>query len=147
VLYFSSGSEIVNRSTKDYESLSPPDKKIPLSIMLIGTFELAIALMGLIAVFLQGQLDINWVVFAILLTIYGAMGAGLWAIQEWARFANVVLHIVAIPYAIFTTIFLGGPAGWQTASQIVVASGIVFALTRPEIRLKFQTVVPKKRQK
>jgi hypothetical protein len=137
----------VNLFNKSHQPLPPPDKTIPLAVMLIGTFELAVALLGLVLVILLGQPDLNWLVFAILFMIYGAMGAGLWAIQEWARFANVILHAVAIPYAIFTTIILGGPSGWQAVSQIVIAGGIIFALTRPEIRYKFQTVVPKQRQK
>lgn len=113
--------------------------------MIIGTFELAVALLGLVLVILTGRLELDWVVFLILLMIYGAMGAGLWAIQEWARYSNVVLHIVAIPYTIFTALFLEGPSGWHIAAQIIIACGIIFALTRPEIRHKFQTVVPKKR--
>jgi len=137
----------VSTLDKDHQSLSPPDKTIPFSVMIIGTFELAVALLGLILIILRGQFDINWVMFTFLLTVYGAMGAGLWAIQEWARFANVILHLVAIPYALFTTFVLDGPTGWHAASQIIIAAGIIFALTRPAIRYKFQTVVPKKRQK
>jgi hypothetical protein len=137
----------VSTLDKDHQSLSPPDKTIPLSIMIIGTFELAIALIGFILIVLQGQFDVNWFVFAFLLIVYGAMGAGLWAIQEWARFANVVLHLVAIPYTLFTTFILDGPSGWHAASQVIIAAGIILALTRPAIRYKFQTVVPKKRQR
>jgi hypothetical protein len=124
-----------------------PDKRIPLAVMIIGTFELGVALLGLVLFALRGQVDLNWGVFLILLFIYGAMGTGLWAIQEWARVANVVLHLVAVPYAVFTAFFLGGPSDWRVISQIILAGAIVYFLTRSEIRHKFQTVVPKKQQK
>ena len=123
-----------------------PDKKIPTSVMIIGTFEVAIALLGLIIVILVGQLDTNSTVVLIFLLIYGAIGAGLIAIQEWARYANVVLHIVAIPYTLFAAIFLGRASVWGGAAQLIIAFGIVYALTRPQIRHKFQTVVPKKKR-
>ena len=128
--------------SEDKESLPVPDKKIPASIAIIGTFEIGIALIGFILVFLVGQSDLNTLVFVVLLIVYGSMGAGLWAIQEWARFANVVLHAVAIPYTIYTSVFLNGPAGLP---PILISIAIIYALTRPEIRHKFQTVVPKKR--
>jgi hypothetical protein len=56
-----------------------------------------------------------------------------------------VLHIVAIPYTVYTALFLGWPQDWRLISQIVISGWIIFALTRPEIRHKFQTVVAKKR--
>jgi uncharacterized membrane protein (DUF2068 family) len=127
---------------QDKEPLPVPDKKIPASIAIIGTFEIGIALIGFILVFLVGQSDLNTFVFVVLLIVYGAMGAGLWAIQEWARFANVVLHAVAIPYTIYTSVYLNGPAGLP---PILISIAIIYALTRPDIRHKFQTVVPKKR--
>ena len=131
---------------KNEHALGVPDKRIPLSVMIIGTFEVAVALLGLILVMVVGQLDAYSVAFLILLAIYGAMGAGLWAIQEWARFANVVLHLVSVPYILFTYLFLDGPSGWHIIAQLLIAIGIVYALSRPEIRHKFQTVVPKKRK-
>jgi len=127
------------------ESLPLPDKKIPASVMIIGTFEVAIALLGLIIIVLVGRLDANSAVFLIFLLIYGAIGAGLMAIQEWARYANVVLHVVAIPYTLFAAIVLERATVLGGAIQLVIAFGIVYALTRPKIRHKFQTVVPKKR--
>jgi hypothetical protein len=126
--------------------LPPPDKKIPASIILIGTFQLAMALWGLIIVALVGQLNGPTAVAVILWGIYGAMGAGLLAIQEWARYSNVILHIVAIPYALYAVAFMGTPAGWPLAFQIAISCAIIYALTRPAIRYKFQTVVPKKKR-
>jgi uncharacterized membrane protein (DUF2068 family) len=114
--------------------------------MIIGTFEIAIGLLGLIGVILIGRLDAGSIGYLTLLAIYGAMGAGLWAIQEWARFTSVVLHMVAIPYTIYTALFLGWPQDWRLVSQLLISGGIIFALTRPEIRHKFQTVVPKERR-
>ncbi len=132
--------------SKEQEPLPLPDKNIPLSVMVIGTFEIGIALMGLIIVIVAtDQFDLFSLAAITLLCIYGAMGAGLWAIQEWARYTNVVLHVVAIPYTLFTTVVLGGQSFSQALIQIILAVGIVFFLSRPEIKHKFQTVVPKKK--
>ena len=132
--------------SKEEKPLPLPDKNIPLSVMVIGTFEIGIALMGLIIVVVATeQFDVFSLAGITLLCIYGAMGAGLWAIQEWARYTNVVLHIVAIPYTLYTTILLGGQSFGQAMVQIVVAIGIIYFLSRPEIKHKFQTVVPKKK--
>ncbi len=122
-----------------------PDKKIPRVVMIIGTFELAVALLGLVIFVLAGQMDAAGLSFLFLLTLYGAMGAGLWAIQEWARTTNIVLHLVAIPYALYTAFILEGSPGWQTAAQLFIAAAIVVALTRPAIRHKFKTAVPRQR--
>lgn len=113
--------------------------------MIIGTFEVAIALLGLVTVVLVGRLDVNSAVFLIFLLIYGAVGAGLIAIQEWARYTNVVLHVVAIPYTLFAAIVLERATVLGGVVQLIIAFGIIYALTRPKIRHKFQTVVPKKR--
>ena len=128
-----------------YHNLPPPDKKIPAAVILIGCFELAIALLGVIVVALVERFDATTLVSLVLLGVYGAMGAGLLAIQEWARFANVVLHLVAIPYVFYTVAFLEAPSDWRMISQVLISMGIVLALTRPAIRYKFQTVVPKKK--
>ena len=132
--------------SKEQKPLPLPDKKIPLSVMVIGTYEIGIALLGLIVVIVaEQQFDIYTFFTIMLLCIYGIIGAGLWAIQEWARYTNVLLHVVAIPYTLFASIVLGGQTFGQTVAQIVIAAGIIYALTRPEIKHKFQTVVPKKR--
>jgi hypothetical protein len=124
-----------------------PDKKIPAAVILIGSFEIAMALLGLIIVVLLGRLDADIGAFLVLLLVYGAIGAGLLAIQEWARVANVVLHLIAIPYAFYTVAFLGAPSDWRLASQLLISFVIVFALTRPAMRYKFQTAVPKKKHR
>ncbi|MDH3674588.1 MAG: hypothetical protein OES12_03760 [Anaerolineae bacterium] len=125
------------------ELLPVPDKKIPPVIMIIGTFQVAITLLALILVILVGQLDANAIALLIILIIYGAVGAGLLAIQEWARVADVALHLVAIPYTLYTALVLGGLSIWAATAQLLIAFGIIFALTRPLIKHKFQTVVPK----
>lgn len=127
------------------QPLPPPDKSIPLSVGLIGSFELAVALLGLLIAAMVGNFNAATVPYLILLLVYGAMGAGLLAIQEWARFANVVLHLVAIPYTFYTVAFLGAPSDWRMISQVLISMAIVVALTRPALRYKFQTVVPKKK--
>lgn len=114
--------------------------------MIIGVFEIAIALLGLMILMLFGQFDRSSAAFLTLLIIYGVMGAGLLAIQEWARQANVILHLIAIPYTIFTSLFLGGSPGWRAVLQMLIALAIVFALSRSSIQLKFKTAVPKKRK-
>jgi hypothetical protein len=126
-------------------TLPPPDKKIPISVGLIGSFEIAMALLGLIIVVLAAETNSSTMVYLVLLGIYAAMGTGLLAIQEWARFANVVLHLVAIPYSFYTAAFLGAPSDWRMVSQVLISMAIVIALTRPKIRYKFQTVIPKKK--
>ena len=127
------------------ETLPPPDKKIPVSVGLIGSFEIAMALLGLVIVVLVAEMNGNTAAYLVLLGIYGAMGAGLLAIQEWARFANVVLHLVAIPYGLYTAAFLGGPSDWRMVSQLLISGAIIIVLTRPKIRYKFQTAGPKKK--
>lgn len=129
----------------DPEQLPLPDKNIPASVMIIGTFEVAVALLGLIVLMLAGQLDLRTVAVLILILVYGAMGAGLWAIQEWARFANVVLHAAAVPYILYTSLFLEEQAPWLVGARLAIAIAIAVALNRPAIRHKFRTVVPKQR--
>ena len=126
--------------------LPPPDKKIPTSVILIGSFEIAMALLGVIIAVLVGQLDTHTMFYLVRLLVYGAIGAGLLAIQEWARFANVVLHLIAVPYTFYTVTFLGAPSDWRMVSQLLISFAIVVALTRPTIRYKFQTVVPRKKR-
>jgi hypothetical protein len=130
----------VKRVSENRKPLPLPDKSIPASIAIIGTFEIAVGLLGLIIIFLAGHMDAATLALLVLSLIYAAMGAGLWAIQEWARVSNVALHIMAIPYALYTGLLLDGPS---PAPQIIIAGGIIFVLTRPKIRHKFQTVVPK----
>jgi uncharacterized membrane protein (DUF2068 family) len=126
--------------------LPPPDKNIPASVMIIGSFEIGMALLGLVILILAGNFEGTTIAFLVLLLIYGAMGAGLLAIQEWARRANVILHIIAIPYAFYTAFFLSGPSDWRLLAQILISVAIVLALTRPTIRHKFQTAGPKRTQ-
>jgi hypothetical protein len=54
--------------------------------------------------------------------------------------------LIAIPYAFYTVLFLEAPSDWRMISQVFISAGIVLALTRPAIRYKFQTVVPKKKR-
>lgn len=126
--------------------LPPPDKKIPASVMIIGSFEIGMALLGLVILILVANFEGTTIAFLVLLLIYGSMGAGLLAIQEWARRANIFLHVIAIPYALYTAFFLGGPSDWRLLAQILISAAIVLALTRPTIRHKFQTAGPKRNQ-
>ena len=126
--------------------LPPPDKKIPASVMIIGSFEIGVALLSLILLILVANFDSASVALLVLLFIYGIMGAGLLAIQEWARRANVILHIIAIPYAFYTVFFLDAPSDWRLLAQILISVAIVLALTRPAIRHKFQTARPRRNQ-
>jgi len=54
-----------------------PDKKIPGSIMLIGTFQIGISLWLLILVILVGRLDGLGLSLLVLIAFYGSLGAGL----------------------------------------------------------------------
>ncbi len=129
----------------DKPMLPLPDKKIPFSIMVIGTFEIAVALLGLIILLLNGSFDGNSAAFLVLVLIYGTIGAGLWAIQEWARLTNVVLHTIYVPYIFYISRLPDGPETWQLTTQMLISLSIIIALTRPEIQHKFKTVVPKKK--
>ncbi len=136
---------------KNQDTLPLPDKKIPTSIMIVGTFEIAIGLLGFIVLFFVGEFNMLTGSILILYIIYVAMGTGLWAIQEWARSSNVVLHVMAIPYIMYTFFFLelNVPGASQLDTTVLfiirlaIAIGIVYALTRPGIKHKFQTVVSK----
>ncbi len=138
---------------KNQDTLPLPDKKIPTSIMIIGTLEIAIGLLGFIILFLVGEVNILAISILILYVVYVVMGTGLWAIQEWARYSNVILHMVAIPYISYTYFFLefsvlGASQVSATVLLVIrltIAIGIIYALTRPEIKYKFQTAVPKNR--
>jgi uncharacterized membrane protein (DUF2068 family) len=132
---------------KTNKLLPPPDKRIPVSVMIIGTFEIAVALLGLIILTLAEQFDGNSITFLVLLIVYGTMGAGLWAIQEWARLANVILHALAMPYVVYTSLFLGGPSGWQPAIQLIISLVIIITLTQPTIQHKFKTAGPKQKSR
>lgn len=127
-------------------SLPLPDKKIPISVMLIGTYEIAVALLGLIILVLAGQFDGFTIAVFVLLVVYGALGAGLWAIQEWARFVNIVLHLLSLPYILYTALFWQGEVIWQPFVQLLISLSIIVALRRPAMRHKFQTVVSKKKK-
>ncbi|MFQ5614028.1 MAG: hypothetical protein ACE5H9_18050 [Anaerolineae bacterium] len=128
------------------EPLPPPDKSIPLTVVFIGTFEIGVALLGFITLFLYGQMDGRGIALLVLLVIYATMGAGLWAIQEWARFANVVLHTIAVPYLLFSAVVLANQSLEMAGLRLVISAAIVIALSRPAMRHKFQTVVPKQRK-
>lgn len=113
--------------------------------MLIGSFEIGVALLVMMRLFLVASLSVNSVVLFVFLLIYGVIGAGLLAIQEWARRANVILHFVAVPFTFYTAFFLGGGSGWQPAVPVLISGAIIIALTRPAIQHKFKTVVPKQK--
>jgi uncharacterized membrane protein (DUF2068 family) len=126
--------------------LPRPDKKIPATVMIIGTFEIAAALLGLVLLILAGRLDSGSVATLVLLVVYAAMGAGLWAIQEWARLANVVIHAAAVPYILYTTLFLGESTVFWMVVRLTITAAIVLSMSQRSIRHKFQTVVPKERR-
>jgi hypothetical protein len=129
-------------SDKDHD-LPLPNKSIPLTVAIIGTYEIAVALIGLLILLLYGgQADVSLLPLLILCVIYGLVGAGLWAIQEWARYTNVVLHIISIPHTVYTSI-TEDAALTSSLIRLGIAVAIVIALTRPTIQHKFKTVVPK----
>jgi uncharacterized membrane protein (DUF2068 family) len=113
--------------------------------MLIGSFEIGVALLVMMILFLVAPFSVGSVALFVFLLIYGAIGAGLLAIQEWARRANVILHLVAVPFTFYTVFFLGGGPGWQPAVQVFISVAIIVALTRPAIEHKFGTVVSKQK--
>ena len=104
-----------------------PDKDIPTAVALIGTFQLGVALFYLIILFLIGTVSTPSLMLLAFALFYGALGAGLWAIQEWARFVNVVIHIGAIPFTIFTVPYWRGDLDWQPIAQVIISLTIVFS--------------------
>jgi hypothetical protein len=129
----------------DKQTLKLPDKRIPASVMLIGSFEIGVALLVMMILFIMAPLTVSSAALFVFLSIYGAIGAGLLAIQEWARRANVILHFVAIPFTVYTALFLGHGSVWQPAVQVFISGAIIIALTRPAIQYKFKTVVPRQK--
>ncbi len=132
-------------SEQSQADLSVPNKDIPTSIALIGTFQIGVALFYLIILFLIGTANLPSLMLLAFALFYGGLGAGLWAIEEWARRINIIIHIGAIPFTIFTLPYYSGELNWQPIAQVVISLTIVYFLTRPEMRHKFQTVVPKQK--
>jgi len=72
-----------------------------------------------------------------LATLYITLGAGLLAMKEWARFADVVLHAMLVPYLLATIVY-EGRSGIGPALQMAAVLAIFFILTRPSIRAQFR---------
>ncbi|MEM7033526.1 MAG: hypothetical protein AAF629_28505 [Chloroflexota bacterium] len=108
-------------------------KKIPKSIMAIGTFQSAVGLGAITFMAITG----DWNLLVVILAVgYTALGAGLLAILEWARFGNVVIHPMILMWLLIQA--ASGQAGFATASQVAITLGIFYLLTRPEIRALFR---------
>jgi len=110
------------------------NKKIPKSILIIGTFQAAA---GLWTIF-QMTLTNEWQLVVILLAIcYTILGAGLLAMMEWARFIGVVVHITLLPLFLWQAHY-GGYTGLNAALPVGITMIIFFILTRPHIRSQFR---------
>jgi hypothetical protein len=109
-------------------------KKIPGSIIAIGTFQVAVSLW---LIFLMA-LTQEWQFVQLGLAIgYGVLGAGLLAVMEWARFIGVVTHALLLP-TILWQVVIGNQAGLIPALQVVIVVAIFYVLSRPHIRAKFR---------
>ena len=108
-------------------------KKMPKSILAIGTFQAAVGL-GVITFMAITQ---EWNLLASALAIgYTTLGAGLLAVLEWARFGSVVVHPMILVWLLSQA--ASGRAGLLTATQVAIVLGIIYLLTRPEIRALFR---------
>ncbi len=110
-------------------------KKIPRSILIIGTFQVATGLMAILLMIATANWNLLLTASAIL---YIVLGAGLLAIMEWARFSGVIIHAMALVYIILGTVVYGGQSGLTPAAQTAIAGAILYTLTRPHIRAKFR---------
>lgn len=109
-------------------------KKIPKSIIVIGTLQTALGLWSIFSMATSGKWDIY---IALLAFFYSLLGAGLLAIMEWARFANVIVHIMLIPYILANAMY-GDRAGLGSAIWIMITAATAYILTRPHIRALFR---------
>ena len=116
-----------NTSAKD-------SKKIPGSILIIGTFQVAIGLWAILTMIIAGEWALTTALFAV---FYIILGAGLLAIMEWARFIGVVAHTMILPLLLWQA-FYAGEAGLAMAIQVAITMAILYILTRPHIRAKFR---------
>ena len=108
-------------------------KKLPKSIVAIGTFQTAAGLFAITLMAISGEWNL-WI--TVLAIGYTALGAGLLAVMEWARFVSVVVHPMALVWLMFVA--SRGGAGLLTTIQVIIALGILYQLTRPHIRSFFQ---------
>ena len=115
------------------DSPSTDSKKIPRNILIIGTIQAGVGLWMIMSMGVLRQWDLLILAFAI---GYTALGAGLLAVMEWARFISVVIHPMILVFLLVRA-FNGG-AGLITATQVAIVLFILHALTRPEIRAKFR---------
>lgn len=116
---------------------TPTEKKkktIPNTVMLIGTFEIVVGLWVIFSMAVTRSWDMYIVLFA---GCYVALGAGLLAMMEWARFAGVIVHLIILFY-LLSQVASGHEAGFISAIRTGLTCSIIFALTRPYIRAKFQ---------
>jgi len=108
-------------------------KKIPGSILVVGTIQVAVGLWAITTMAITGE----WVLLTTVLAVgYTALGAGLLAIMEWARFGGVVIHPMILVFLLARA--GNGAAGLNTALQVSMVLFILYILTRPEIRAKFR---------
>ena len=109
-------------------------KRIPKSILVVGTFQVAAGLWTILGMTITGQWSAATVVLAI---AYIALGAGLLAVMEWARFVGVVVHALILPFLMWRALVLD-EAGPRMAMLVIITMAIFYVLTRPHIRAKFR---------
>ncbi|MFQ5575557.1 MAG: hypothetical protein ACE5G8_01070 [Anaerolineae bacterium] len=109
-------------------------KKIPAAGLVIGIFQVAAGLWVIFSMAATGRWEFYTTVAAVL---YVALGAGLLAVMEWARFLGVIVHAMALP-VILGSVAYGGRAGILPAAQTAIACAILFVLTRPPVRARYR---------
>jgi hypothetical protein len=109
-------------------------KKIPGSIIAIGTFQVAVSLWLIFLMAITGEWRLLGLGAAI---VYGVLGAGLLAVMEWARFLSVVIHALLLPVILWQAV-VEGQHGVRPALQTTIVIIIFYVLSRPRIRAKFR---------
>ena len=116
------------------DSSAKVDKKIPPSILIVGTFQVAVGLLAILSMSISGSWSLASTLLAV---VYTMLGAGLLAVMEWARFIGVVVHALLLPFLLWQALALG-EAGPIKALQVLISIAIFYVLTRPDIRAKFR---------
>jgi hypothetical protein len=109
-------------------------KKIPGSIIAIGTFQVAVSLWLIFLMAITGEWRLLGLGAAM---VYGVLGAGVLAVMEWARFLSVVIHALLLPVILWQAV-VEGQHGVRPALQTTIVIIIFYVLSRPRIRAKFR---------
>ena len=112
-------------------------RKIPRSILFIGTLQVAIGLWVITSMAIAGDWNLVVLIFAV---GYICLGAGLLAVMEWARFVGVVVHPMILFFLLMRV--YNGESGFWMALQVTIVLLTLYILTRPHIRAQYRQTLP-----